>query len=226
MIEPYVPRGPWGQEVYPTPAELARLDPEAGEPWAPDKVLRLPAFPSGRPAAYPFFRPVIRSGPDAGRPRPFMRAGGPLDRKSGVYLIYEGPERAIYVGSSWGTSRQGNMRRTMARHWQSWERTELSQYVTKLRGRGGPVIKSDSAHRGGVTFPRRDVYVCAIPLANDDPRVARQFAGSGYNLLATRQLEGWLAEQIARVRKVVGANQLAHIGLDDPDRSFEDPVPF
>jgi hypothetical protein len=226
MIEVFVPRGPWGQEVYPTPAELAKLDKEAGKPWPPDKVLRLPAFPTGRPHPYPFWRPTIRSGPSAGRPRPFMRAGGPLDLKSGVYLIYDGRDRVIYVGSSWGTSKQGNLRRTMARHWQSWHREELSPYVTKLRGRGLPVIKSPSATRGGVTFARRDIFVCAIPLDNDDPRVSLRFPGSGHNELATRQLEAWLAEKISEVRHVVGSNQLARIERDDPDRSFEEPTPF
>lgn len=225
-IGPYIPAGPWGLEEYPTAAELARWDPAAGEATEPDKILRLPAFPHGKLEPYPFFRPTIHKGPEAGKPRPFMRAGSPLDRQSGVYLIYDGPHRSLYVGSSWGTSARGNMRRTMARHWQSWNRSEkLSQYVTKLRGGGRPVIKIQDELRGGFTFKRADVFVCALPLANDDARVLRLFPAAGTNALATRQLEAWLSEKIAEVRRVVGANQLLHVGLDDPDRDLEAP-PF
>lgn len=225
MIAPYVPRGPWGFHQYPTAASLKKLDPNAGELWEPDRVLRLPQFPSGKIVPYPFFRPTIHNDPK-GRPRPFMRAGSPLDMKSGVYLIYDAHERAVYVGSSWGTSKQGNMRRTAARHWQSWRRHEkLSDYVTKLRGGGRPVIKTEDAHQGGFTFKRRDIFICAFPLENDDARVLGRFPAQGHNLLATRQLEAWLTEQISEVRRVVGYNQIVHVSIDDPDRSFES-VPF
>lgn len=222
----YQPLGSWGALVPFTPAQVhqlnrAALDP--GQAREPDLVKRLPSFPTGRHVLFPFYRPTIKSTDPSinGKPRPFMRAGSPIDQKSGVYLIWNGKKRTIYIGSSVGTSKQGNIRRTLARHWQSWNRQKtLSQYVTKFSGDGSRMPSPDFDKRtGGIVVPRNDIYVCIMLIDNYDKSI---YGKSGNTALAPRIVEAWYYERLCSSLKCIGINQIAR---DRPDEQLE-IVPF
>ncbi len=237
----YIPRGPWGGNVALSPSQIAQQraaeqepDAKPGDPWKPELVKILPNYPSGKPAKFPFWRPVILAKNDPelnGKPRPFMRAGSPIDMRPGVYFIFERKSKQMYIGSSIGESKQGNARRTAARHWQSWNRHKaLSDYVSKFKNKGSQMKLDIPNYRyqGGVVMPREDVFICFMPIDNDDPRVISAYSGQGSNLYAPRQMEAWYFEHVCDHIRCAGVNQIAKVKRDEPDRQLEElsPVPF
>lgn len=212
----YQPRGSWGAFLDLDRSQIQQIraseESAPGEPWKPDLVKRLPSYPNKRLVEFDFYRPTL---PD-GSPRPFMRAGSPIDEKSGIYFIWSPKTRSIYVGSSIGTSRQGNLRRTLARHWQSWDRSrKLSEYVTRFAHKAP--MKDPSPTKGGVTYDRSKIYVCILPVENDDPR----FVKPGSKEKAPRILEAWYYLHFCQALRCDGTNQLALVMRDQPDEPFD-----
>lgn len=172
----------------------------------PADLLELPDWPGDELRFFPFFRPVDSNG----SPLSWMRAGSKIDGKSGVYLIFDMEGDAVYVGSSTGTSAQGNIRRTMARHWQDWER------------RTAYGKRSETA---GVVLPRRDVAVCVIPVVNDAhvPDAVQMLTSKGKPpvgdyALAPRQIESWYQREVAKRYRLLGLARL--VEFDYPDTPF------
>lgn len=230
-LHPFIPRGSWGANLLLTPSQVRQIRASegtqlgrVGDEWKPDIVKRLPGYPHRRPQLYPFFRPVFpnKESPTGWSPRPFMLAGSPIDERSGIYLIWNKKEKSIYVGRSVGTSRQGNLRHTLARHWQSWQRgKKLTEYVSKFK-HGAP-MKSADAFRGGVTYPRDSIYVCIIPIENDDPRIVTKSSGK---ILAPSLVEAWFFSEVCKTMKCDGTNQLARLLYDSPDQQLDEETPF
>lgn len=211
----YEPSEAWVSSLRLTPSQIRKL-PTSGKAHKPDVVKRLPSFPSGRMALFPFYRPVTA----IGEPQPFMRAGSPIDSESGVYFIWNSKIRKMYIGSSIGTSKQGNVRRTLVRHWQSWKRRKpLSQYVTKFSGKGSRMPSPEQDRDlGGIVVPRFDIFVCVLLVKNDD----KALYDRKRDIPAPRILEAWYYERLCANGKCLGINQIAR---DNPDTQLEN-VPF
>lgn len=230
----YEPDGIWGSLIDLTPSQIAQINasknPDSTGRVKPELQKRLPSYPDGKMKDFPFWRPIITNTDTEadGQPRPFMRAGSPIDRKSGVYFIWNTKTKTIYIGSSIGTSKNGNVRRTLARHWQEWNRNKpLTEWVTKAahqeKGARLPGDVRDYKHIGGVVVPRNHIYVCIMPIENDDPRVVAT-KGNNTNRYAPRQVEYWYHTKICDSHKCLGINQLNHVKRDTAKIDFD--VPF
>ena len=171
----------------------------------------VPLYPNpSRLHSIPFYSPV-----EPNRElRPFMRAGSPIDRQPGVYLIFDRERRAYYVGSSVGKSRQGNVRRTILRHWQQWRRPKpLSQYVTKFR-HNAPLRPQDD---GGITMDRARALVAVFLLPAPDSALGKRLAKDAGSSHPARYLEQWIFEALCNRRRCVGAHAVSR---DFPDVPF------
>lgn len=172
--------------------------------------LRVATYPSGKNEYIDMYKPTKEDGSLS----EFMRAGSGIDQKSGVYVIYEPRTGYRYIGSSVGTSKQANVRRTLARHWQSWDRRKaLSEYVTKFRG-DAPMGRAQR-EKGGVTFDRREVVVAVwiVPDAVIDV--------GGYKVKAARWIEAKMYElNLKRYGKIAGKNAMQALVRDNPDVPF------
>lgn len=193
---------------------------ETGAELAPVMTADLPDWPTDELHAFPFFAPVDGDG----APLPWICAAGPrgglsleagIDQRSGVYIIMDRDASAVYVGSSTGTSKQGNVRRTLARHWQRWER------AGNTSGRGA----FKTAAPGGITVDRRDVIVCVLLVPNElviPPSVLMRRADGkppeGANILAPRQIESWYQLALRHHFDLLGLARL--VEFDSPDVPF------
>lgn len=168
----------------------------------PAHRLRIPSWPSGALKVVGFYSLYD----DDGEPLPWMRAGSDIDLEPGVYVIYDGKGRDFYIGSA-----LTNVRRTLARHFQRWQRpAPLSQYVTKYRGEGAR-MSPQSVSLGGVTFQRQhtSAAVYLIPAQpTKQPRYAPHREGDE---LQPRQFEAWLYDRLCSRRKCRGDNDLAGV---------------
>lgn len=172
--------------------------------------LRVATYPAGKNEYIDMYPPTKSDGSLSD----FMKAGSGIDQKSGVYVIYEPKTGYRYIGSSVGTSKQANVRRTLARHWQSWDRKKkLSEYVTKFKG-NAPMGRAQ-IDKGGVTFDRREVLVAIwiVPDAVIDI--------NGNKIKAARWIEAKMYElNKKRYGKIAGKNAMQALVKDNPDVPF------
>lgn len=174
-----------------------------GDPLPAEQIEDLPNWPHPEKSAkFAFYRPVDKK---TGKPLAWMRAGSAIDRRSGVYFILDLEGDSIYVGSSTGTSQQGNIRRTIARHYQDWERKDGS-YT-------------------GVVLPRRDIAICVLLIDNDQeiPESAQMKTKTGKMpagqfALAPRQIESWYQRLVDEAGRLIGTAYL--LSADSPDTPF------
>ena len=153
----YIPRGKWADKSFLPRRGGKDIPPNEGAAAKPDFTVKLPAMPrvpggAVRMRDWPFWRALAPEGHLIS----WLLKHSPIDEKSGVYFLYDKEGEKIYVGSSIGTSEQGNVRRTVNRHFQKWQR--LSEWYRLSRyARGNTPPKP-----GGVVMPRSAVALCVM----------------------------------------------------------------
>jgi len=220
----FQPRGPWADPEFAAPRGKPGPANE-GVAATPDQVIRVPVMPrhpggAVRVKEVPFWRAVRTNGGLIG----WLLKGSPIDRKAGVYFLYDNESSKIYVGSSIGVSEQGNVRRTINRHFQKWQR--LSEWYRKSR----TLRKQEPPAPGGVVLPRTVVAVCVLLVPWDaiGPDEIKEWMRElnislpgGALMHPARLVESWYLSAWSSELDLLNTIGLAvQVDRDDPDVPF------
>ena len=169
---------------------------------APEEELEMP-LPTKQGASMQtvaFFRAVGSDGESLADWLQSQRStglGAPANWR-GVYMILGLDDRDLYIGSSAGTTPDGQMRRTINRHLQQWFRRDSTRYP-------------------GYVVDRREVAIAAFPTpARTDPRLIETY------LIETLTPYGEETGLFQVVNKTTPTPRTLFAEADDSDEEDED----